>query len=126
MFSHSARSSLLLTLALAGAVLLPSSVRAQQSAGDSEVAVTLVRPATLATAPLGTRVGTELFGTRAAAVPLEAVLPQDRVRAGPNIAMMVAGGAGLVTGLVIGGDTGMIIATTGGVVGLIGLYRYLR
>jgi len=26
----------------------------------------------------------------------------------------------------MGGDNGMIIATTGGVVGLVGLYRYLR
>jgi hypothetical protein len=40
--------------------------------------------------------------------------------------MMAVGGAALVVGLVIGGDGGLIIATTGGVIGLIGLYRYLR
>jgi hypothetical protein len=31
-----------------------------------------------------------------------------------------------VVGLLIGGDTGMVIAATGGVLGLIGLYRYLK
>ena len=36
---------------------------------------------------------------------------------GQNIAMMAVGGAGLVIGLVMGGDGGLVIATTGGVVG---------
>jgi hypothetical protein len=39
---------------------------------------------------------------------------------------MIVGGAALVTGLVIGGDAGTILALGGAVVGLIGLYHYLR
>jgi hypothetical protein len=39
---------------------------------------------------------------------------------------MVVGGIGLVVGSLIGGDTGTIVMAAGGVVGLIGLYRYLR
>ena len=53
-------------------------------------------------------------------------MPGRDVRAGPNVALMVVGGAALVTGLVIGGDGGLIIATGGAVVGLVGLYRYMR
>jgi hypothetical protein len=40
--------------------------------------------------------------------------------------MMAVGGAGLAVGLLIGGDAGTIIASTGGIIGLIGLYRFLR
>ena len=43
-----------------------------------------------------------------------------------NVALMIVGGAGLVIGSIIGGDTGTIVMVGGGVVGLIGLYRYLR
>jgi len=43
-----------------------------------------------------------------------------------NVSMMVVGAAGLVIGSVIGGDAGTIIAISGGVVGLIGLFRYMQ
>jgi len=39
---------------------------------------------------------------------------------------MAVGGAALVTGLIIGGDGGLVIAAAGGAVGLYGLFRYLR
>lgn len=48
------------------------------------------------------------------------------VGAGSNVAMMGVGLAGIVIGSVIGGDGGTIIAVGGGVIGLIGLFRYLR
>jgi hypothetical protein len=40
--------------------------------------------------------------------------------------MMGVGAAGVVVGLLIGGDGGTMLALGGGVVGLLGLYRYLR
>jgi hypothetical protein len=43
-----------------------------------------------------------------------------------NVALMIVGGAGLVVGSLIHGDTGTVIMVGGGVVGLIGLFRYLR
>jgi hypothetical protein len=45
---------------------------------------------------------------------------------GKNVAMMVVGVAGLVTGAVIGGTPGTIIMIGGGVVGLMGLYHYMQ
>jgi hypothetical protein len=40
--------------------------------------------------------------------------------------MMGVGVAAIVVGSLIGGDSGTIIAIGGGVIGLFGLYRYLR
>jgi len=52
---------------------------------------------------------------------------QDRhIGAGQNIAMMIVGGAALVTGLIIGGDGGTIVAIGGAAVGLVGLYNYVK
>ena len=51
---------------------------------------------------------------------------RDNVGAGSNVAMMAVGGAGIVVGSLIGGDGGTMIAIGGGVIGLIGLFRYLR
>jgi len=48
------------------------------------------------------------------------------VGAGSNVALMGVGIAGLVAGSMIGGNGGTMIAIGGGVVGLIGLYRFLR
>jgi hypothetical protein len=38
---------------------------------------------------------------------------------------MILGGAALVTGLIIGGDAGTVIAVGGAIIGLYGLYVYL-
>lgn len=57
------------------------------------------------------------------------VVPVARVpqaRESENVAMMIVGGAALVVGSVVDGDAGTLIMVGGGVVGLIGLYRYLR
>jgi hypothetical protein len=47
-------------------------------------------------------------------------------RMGESMAMMVVGGAALVAGLIIGGGPGTVLALGGAVIGLIGLYQYLR
>jgi hypothetical protein len=39
---------------------------------------------------------------------------------------MGTGGAGVIIGLLVGGNGGTAIALGGGIVGLVGLYRYLR
>jgi hypothetical protein len=41
-------------------------------------------------------------------------------------AMMIVGGAALITGAIIGGDPGTIVMVGGAVIGLIGLYDYLQ
>ena len=45
---------------------------------------------------------------------------------GQPIALMVVGGAALLTGLIIGDDAGTVIAVSGALVGLYGLYEYLQ
>jgi len=45
---------------------------------------------------------------------------------GEGVALMAVGGAGLVAGLLIGGNAGSAVAIGGLAVGLIGLYEYVR
>ena len=59
-------------------------------------------------------------------VALFMALPQTPARQSENVAMMIVGGAAMIVGSVIGGDTGTIVMVGGGAVGLIGLFRYLR
>jgi hypothetical protein len=42
-----------------------------------------------------------------------------------GVGLMIFGGAALITGLVVGGDAGTVIAVGGALVGLYGLYVYL-
>jgi len=44
---------------------------------------------------------------------------------GSGVGLMIFGGAALITGLVVGGDAGTVIAVGGALVGLYGLYVYL-
>ena len=43
-----------------------------------------------------------------------------------NKALMIVGGAGLLVGAVVGGQSGTLIMGASGVVGLIGLWKYLK
>ena len=52
--------------------------------------------------------------------------PSPRTERGSDLALMGVGGAAVVVGLLVGGDAGAAVAIGGGVVGLIGLYRYLQ
>ena len=49
-----------------------------------------------------------------------------QVRAGQSVALMAVGGAALVLGLIIGGSAGTVLAVGGAVIGLLGLYQFLR
>ncbi len=113
-------------LALVGAALLPTSLTAQRGApADPGIEVAAATPL-VTPAPVGPRVASTDVVRWTPPDPFDVAEPlQDRVHVGQDIAMMAVGGAGLVIGLVVGGDGGLIIATTGGVIGLIGLYRYL-
>lgn len=62
---------------------------------------------------------------RHAEAPVSAA-PARRGGYGQPVALMVVGGAALLTGLIIGDDAGAAIAVGGAVVGLIGLYQYLQ
>lgn len=100
-------------MAFAGLVLaialVPASVAAQQST-DGPVAVQAGVSSSLATS------------ASADYVPQQ----EQSMGNGTNVAMMIVGGTALIVGLSVGGDGGQIIAIAGAVVGLIGMFRYLR
>ena len=81
------------------------------------------RPAsgpTMASASVAVRpVETKELQLNAAAAP-------KRAGYGQPVALMVVGGGALLTGLIIGGDAGTVIAIGGTVMGLYGLYEYLQ
>ncbi len=86
----------------------------------TSVARSLGVPLFPATASLGVSF-TPLMATPEVMMPLPAEGGQST-----NVAMMIVGGAMMVVGSVVDGDTGTIIMVSGGAIGLIGLYRYLR
>lgn len=74
---------------------------------------------------------------RGAAVGVRAIAPASTDRAllagvqqgrnvGQSKALMIVGGAALVAGLIIGDDAGALLAVGGAVVGLYGLYQFVR
>lgn len=135
MNAQSFRPSALLAALLLGAAIFPSSLSAQQ---DSTVVVLVSpTPAVAVAAPVVTLTPALTGGPRILAAgiikPLGAdtdtrALPrrQDTMGNGTNVAMMFVGVGGIVAGSIIGGDSGRVIAVGGAVVGLTGLFRYLR
>jgi hypothetical protein len=61
-----------------------------------------------------------------APTPPSPYAPPPREKVGTNVALMIVGGAGLIVGAIIGGTAGTIVMVGGGVVGLVGLYKYLQ
>jgi hypothetical protein len=138
MSSQFFRSSMLFAALFVGAAILPSSLRAQRIAaadrGDTirqaSIVATRAPVATVDSAPAAVRRLAPAGITRLAQ-PSPLGLAQRReegahVGVGPNLALMGTGAAGVVVGLMVGGNGGAAIAVGGGVLGLVGLYRYLR
>jgi hypothetical protein len=134
MFSHKYSIAFMASLVI-GAALLPSSLHAQRSAAtDSGITARtsfLRMPTFIATAdvaPVTGRVSPVGITRRQAdALGLDQQQGQGgHIGAGPNLALMGTGGAGVVIGLLVGGGGGAAIAVGGGILGLVGLYRYLR
>jgi hypothetical protein len=87
---------------------------------------TLVPSDTVLVAPLGARAASVGFHTVAIAAPASPPRNDASLGAGKNVAMMGVGIAGVITGVIIGGTSGTMVAVGGGVLGLYGLYRFLR
>lgn len=79
-------------------------------------------------ATTGPTIESSAVGIRPAVSTAAAASSQTRRRSGMNssVVLMVVGGAAMVAGAIIGGDAGTIFMVAGGVVGLWGLYNYLR
>ena len=114
-------------------VMLPPSAGAQVSARANLADGPRAAPAaTLPSAPsanpaqtAGPRVAPAGIQVQEEARPVSPG-PDNNLNAGQNLAMMGVGAAGVVVGLLVGGDGGTVLALGGGVIGLIGLYRYIR
>ena len=55
-----------------------------------------------------------------------ALLPLAMERQSQNVALMIVGGAAMIVGSAVAGDTGTVVIAVGGVLGLVGLFRYLN
>lgn len=116
------RTASLVLLAGIFAVSTPSTAAAQR---QSSLLASAARPALLSGAPIAAQasVGVQRFqpapAPRGNPVPFRGDTRQNR-------ALMIVGGAGMLTGMVIGGDSGTLISVGGGVVFLWGLYQYLQ
>lgn len=75
----------------------------------------------LAPTQAGATVGVRAYAT----APAPVLAPAPRAT-GNSPAMMIVGGVALLVGAVVGGDAGTIIMVGGGVLGLFGLWNYLR
>ena len=135
MTSSIARAFTLMAALGAGAALLPSSLIAQQgmtAPRDSTANVTMPAQRTIvddtmgAVGPRVVRAGVTAPVNRNRFDPASLQQSDRRVRAGSDVAMIGVGVAAILVGSIIGGDSGTIIAVGGGVIGLIGLYRFLR
>ncbi|HEY0778248.1 MAG TPA: hypothetical protein VGD56_09805 [Gemmatirosa sp.] len=132
------RAGRLAAAAVASAVLSARPAHAQALAADSSAALVPVSTAIAApvdaTVPLAPRpVGPTLAGARVGATRSTqapdaevAAAPVNGPRAGRPVALMVVGGAALILGAIIGGSGGTAVAVGGAVVGLIGLYEFIR
>jgi hypothetical protein len=96
-------------------------------------AITLASPALAQVAATGHPSGTPLASQQAVGVQRSVNTPVPAGQPAPfradtrqNKALLIVGGAGVLTGAVIGGDSGRIISVGGAVVFLWGLYQYLN
>jgi hypothetical protein len=118
----------------AAALMVAAPMAAQQTSFDSTsrafapvaVSATAVQPAVAPTvgpmlqpSAVGSRALAPTTGSPMVAMPANGETSQ-------NVALMLVGGAGLIVGAVIGGRSGTIVMLGSGILGLVGLFRYLQ
>ncbi len=119
---------------LAAALMVAAPLAAQQTSLDSTsravAPVTVSAPAVQSAVapPVGPMLQPSAVGSRAVATTTGSaivVMPANGENS-QNVALMLVGGAGLIVGAVIGGRSGTIVMLGGGILGLVGLFRYLQ
>jgi hypothetical protein len=130
-----ARSVAFVVLGISAALVPPTELQAQAGTGIPDSVVRIVQdtlPSRVVTVDSSSALGPRIVRAGATApVVFSPVLasPQGssaHVGAGSNVALMGVGAAAIVIGLLVGGDGGAMISIGGGVLGLYGLFRYLR
>lgn len=111
------RSVRLLVVAALATAAIASPARAQGTPAGAG--------ATVSAAPLQAQQAVGVRRLADAPSPLKHPAP-FRADTRQNRALMIVGGAGMLTGAVVGGDPGTLISVGGAVVFLWGLYQYLK
>lgn len=117
---------------LAAALFAAAPLAAQQVSFDSTsqgtAPMAVSAPATMPAPVVGPMLQTAAVGFRANAAPVvpNALAVSSEGENSQNMALMVVGGAGLIVGAVIGGRSGTIVMLGSGILGLVGLFRYLQ
>lgn len=101
---------------------------------NAEASITVLRAAPASVLPPYLALSDPLLAPFGASMPVSASplafsmapIQDDDVHVGANLALIGVGAAALVIGLVLDNDAGTVIAIGGGVVALIGFYRWLR
>ena len=115
-----------LGLVLVAVVLLAAPLRAQDASLASAPSASAPTVAAAAPAPAGPTMAAASVAVRRSApetVAAPAAAGQGRER---GTALMIVGGAAVLTGIVIGNGAGYAISVVGAVIGLYGLYQYLQ
>ena len=121
--------------ATAIAVLLLASPLAAQGVSDTlAVRDTVAAPAATRSAPdplallSPTRAPTWVTATAAVAASTRVAAPRTFLapQSSQSAAMMIVGGAAMLVGAIIADKPGTILMVSGGVLGLVGLWRYAR
>lgn len=118
---HALRATLVAALALFAA----RPAHAQALAPHSPPA-DVAAPKPVSSGPTTTAASVAARPVETNALQLNAAAAPRRAGYGQPVALMVVGGAAVLTGLIIGGDAGTVIAVGGAVAGLVGLYQYLQ
>lgn len=117
-----------LAVALGAALLLSSPARAQDTSLATTPSASSSTVADTASAPAGPILSEASIAVRRA--PVTAAAPAAAAAAGRSrdsgTALMIVGGAAVLTGIVIGNGAGYAISVVGAVIGLYGLYQYLQ
>lgn len=131
----------LMAAAIAVALAAPigaQEIRTSAPRADLQPAITLSstlpqtttpQPASGAVAPaerMGPTMAASVAGVRTQSESAEALAPVAVERVGRNPALMIVGATALVVGAIIGDDAGTIVMVSGAVVGLVGLWNFLR
>jgi len=121
MLTHARRHVIVALVALAGAAQPGRAQRVDTTPAPAESRAPVTRAANGPTLDAGRVAARPLASTEARTAPAMAAQGM-----GPAAALMIVGFGALLVGAIIGGDAGTIFMVGGAIVGLAGLYQYLK
>lgn len=105
---------------------MPLAAQQDVRSGTEPVVSQAATATTTAPASLAPTVHNATVGVRQLALVDAEMQSREGPRNSTNVALMIVGGAGMLVGAIIGGDEGTLVMVGSAVIGLIGLYRYVK